>query len=158
MGRQENRRQSRRDVPCIEIRQVKVGSVRDIEQRVIGNEGVGDGKNNGPLEILLDLLDIHPELDGSPPLTQIQSATRWTMDMRTIAMKALRRIVGSLGRVPVQYALHSGRIAEATQLAAQDASDVQIHRAGRWESLAFMIYVRAGGEGAEFVSEALTKR
>ena len=66
--------------------------------------------------------------------------------------------IGSLGRVPVQYALHSGRIGGANQRAAQDASDVQIHRAGRWNSLAFMMYIRAGGEGAEFVSEALTKR
>ena len=91
MGRQENRRQSRRDVPCIEIRQVKVGSDRDKDQRVTGNEGVGDGKNNGPLEILLDLLDIYPELDASPPLTQIQSATGCTVAMRTMATKAWRR-------------------------------------------------------------------
>ena len=33
----------------------------------------------------------------------------------------------------------------------------QIQRAGRWKSLAFMSYVRAGGEGAEFVSQALTQ-
>ena len=32
---------------------------------MIGNEDGGDGKNNGALEILLDLLDIYPELNGS---------------------------------------------------------------------------------------------
>ena len=58
---------------------------------------------------------------------------------------------------PLQYALHSGRIGGATQLAAQGATNVQIQRAGRWKSLAFMVYVRAGGEGADFVSQALTQ-
>ena len=40
---------------------------------VIGIEGVGDKKNDGVLEILLDLLDIYPELNGSAPLIQIYS-------------------------------------------------------------------------------------
>ena len=68
--------------------------------------------------------------------------------------KALRRMVGRLGRDPVQYALDPGRIAGATQLAAQGASDILIQRASRWKSMKFMVYVRAGGEGAEFVSSA----
>ena len=124
---------------------------------MIENEGVGDGKNNGALEFLLDLLDIYPELDGSAPLMQIQSAIGWTVATCTIATKVLRRMVGSLGRDPIQYALHCGRIGRATQLAAQGASDIQIQREGRWKSLSFMVYVRAGGEGAEFVSEALIR-
>ena len=74
-----------------------------------------------------------------------------------MATEASRRMVGSLGRDPVQYALHLGRIGGRTQLAAQGASDIQIQREGRWKSLAFMVYVRAGGEGADFVSEALTR-
>ena len=74
-----------------------------------------------------------------------------------MATEASRRMVGSFGRDLVQYALHSGRIGGPTQLAAQGASDIQIQRAGRWKSLAFMVYVRAGGEGADFVSEALTR-
>ena len=111
----------------------------------------------GALEILLDLLDLYPELSGSAPLMQTRTATGWKVTTRTVATKALRWMVGSLGRDPTQYALHSGRIGGETQLAAQGASDIQIQRAGRWKSLEFMVYVRAGGEEAEFVSEALTK-
>ena len=118
---------------------------------------VGDGKNNGALEILLDLLDIYPELDGSAPLMQLQSATESTVATRTMATKSSRRLVGSLGRDAVQYVLHSGRIRGATQLAAQGASDIQIQRAGGLKSLAFVVYVRAGGEGAELVLEVLTR-
>ena len=70
---------------------------------------------------------------------------------------ALRMIAGGVGRDPLQHALHSGRISGATQLAAQGATNVQIQRAGRWKFLAFMVYVRAGGEGAEIVSQALTQ-
>ena len=66
-------------------------------------------------------------------------------------------MVSSMVRGPMTYALHSGRIGGATQLAAQGASDIQIQRAGRWKSLAFMGYVRAGGEGADFVSETLAR-
>ena len=106
---------------------------------MIGNKGVGDGKNNGALEILLDLLGIYPELDDTIPLMQIQTATGWTVATRTMATKSLRRVVGSLGRDPVQYALYSGRIVGATQLAAQGSSDIQIQRWGRWKSLAFMV-------------------
>ena len=34
---------------------------------------------------------------------------------------------------------------------------IEIHRAGRWKSSAFMVYVRAGGESAESVPRALSK-
>ena len=120
---------------------------------------VKDEKNNKALEVMLDLLNICPELDGSALLMQIQPANGWTVATRTMATQAMRWMVliGSLGRNPVQYALHSGRIGGATQLTAQSASDIQIQRARRWTSRAFMVNVRAGGEGAEFASEALTR-
>ena len=76
----------------------------------------------------MDLVDNYPELDESAPLMQTRSATGWTMATRTMATKALRRMVGSLRRDPVQCALHSGRIGGATQLAAQGASDIQIQK------------------------------
>ena len=79
----------------------KLGAIVTRTRVVIRNEGGGDGKDNGALEIVLDLLDICPELDGSAPLTQIQSATGWTVATRTISTKALRRMVDSLGRDPV---------------------------------------------------------
>lgn len=121
------------------------------------DQGTGGVRGYGALEIILDLLDLYPELSGSAPLMQTRTASGWKVISRAVATKALRRMVSSLGRDPAQYALHSGRIGGATQLAAQGASDIQIQRAGRWKSLAFMVYVRAGGEGAEFVSEALSR-
>ena len=51
----------------------RLGAIVTRTRVVIGNEGVRDEKNNGALEILLDLLGIYPELDGSAPLMQIHS-------------------------------------------------------------------------------------
>ena len=73
------------------------------------------------------------------------------------AVAALRLMIGSCGRDPAQYALHSGRIGGATQLTAPGVPELQIQRAGRWKSRAFMTYVREAGEGAGFVSAALAK-
>ena len=88
---------------------------------------------------------------------QTYSVAGWRVINRREATHALRVIVGGVGRDPLQYVLHSGRIGGATQLAAQGDTNVQIQRACRWKSLAFMVYVRAGGEGSEFVSQALTQ-
>ena len=44
-----------------------------------------------------------------------------------------------------------------TKLVAQEMSELQIRRAGRWKSRAFMVYVRDAGEGAQKVSAALTR-
>ena len=117
--------------------------------RVAAEDGVDGGvRSKGALEILLDLLDLYPTLDGAAPLMQTYSVAGWrVINRREASTHALRVIVGGVGRDPLQYALHSGRIGCATQLAAQGATNVQIQRAGRWKSLAFMVYVRAGGEG-----------
>ena len=126
--------------------------------RVSAADGVeGDVRNKGALEILLDLLDLYPTLDGAAPLMQTYSVAGWRVINRREATHPLRVIVGGVGMDLLQYALHSGRIGGATQLAAQEATNVQIQRAGRWKSLAFMVDVRAGGEGADFVSQALTQ-
>ena len=117
----------------------------------------GDVRSKGMLEILLDLLDLYPTLDEAAPLMQTYSVAGWRVINRREATHALSVIVGGVGRDPLQYALYSGRIGGATQLATQGATIVQIQRAGRWKSLAFMVYVRAGGEGVEFVSQALTQ-
>ena len=89
------------------------------------------------------------------PRTRVVAADGVDGDRRE-ATHALLMILGGVRRYPLQYALHSGRIGGATQLAAQGATNVQIQRAGRWKSLALIVYVRAGGEGAEFVSQVLT--
>ena len=108
-------------------------------------------------EALLELLNVHPQLPGEAPLTTRRTPSGWNVFTRTEAVAALRLMVGSSGRHPAHYALHSGKIGGATQLAAQGISELQIQRAGRWKSRAFMTYVRAGGEGAEPVSAALAR-
>ena len=81
----------------------------------------------------------------------------WKPFTRTEAVAALRLMIGSSGRDPAQYALHSGRIGGATQLAAHGVPELQIQRAGRWTSRAFMMYVWEAGEGAGSASAALAK-
>ena len=126
--------------------------------RVAAADGVdGDVRSKGALEILLDLLDLYLTLDEEAPLMQTYSVAGWRVINRRETTYALRVIVGGVGRDNLQYALNSGRIGGATQLVTQGATNVQIQRAGRWKSLAFVVYVRAGGEGAEFVSQALTQ-
>ena len=101
----------------------------------------GDVRSKGALEILLDLLDLYLTLDGAAPLMSIYYIAGWRVINRREATHALRVIVGGVGRDPLQYELHSGKIDGATQLAAQDATNVQIQRADRWKSL-------TRGEGA----------
>lgn len=108
------------------------------------------------LQVLLDLLDLYPQLGSQAPLMQWQGSLGGKVVSRSEATRALRLLVTSVGRNPEEFALHSGRIGGATHLASQGASEIQIQRAGRWKSSAFMVYVRAGGEGAKFVSHALT--
>ena len=152
----------RREVDKVEIcfrasnaDQKRIGAVVT-RTRVQQTEKRG-GREVGALEILLDLIDTHPDLDMTAPLMQSCTTSGWKVITRSEATRALRLLVSCVGREPSQYALHSGRIGGATHLAAQGASELQIQRAGRWKSLAFMVYVRTGGEGAEFVSRALSR-
>lgn len=110
----------------------------------------------GAFEAIVELLNVHPNLPGRAPLMTRMGANGWKVVTRGEAVVALRRMVACAGKDPAQYALHSGRIGGATQLAAQGVSDLQIQRAGRWKSRAFMVYVREAGEGAETVSVGLT--
>ena len=113
------------------------------------------GVPSGAFEALLDLLDVHPQLPGQAPLTARATSSGWKVFTRIEAVTALRVLVGSTGRDPSQYALHSGRIGGATQLAARGVTELQIQRAGRWKSRAYMVYVREAGEGPAGVSAAL---
>lgn len=126
--------------------------------RVRGAHGAGDGRTPmGAFEAIVALLNVHPQLPGSAPLMTRFTDGGWQVITRTEAVVALRMMVACTGRDPAQYALHSGRIGGATQLAAQGMSDLQIQRAGRWKSRAFMAYVREAGEGANVVSAALSR-
>lgn len=127
--------------------------------RVRGPGGAGLGRAPiGAFEAIGRLLDVQPDLPRSAPLITRFTTSGWTVVTRQEAVVALRKTVACTGRDPAQYELHSGRIGSATQLAAQGMSELQIQRAGRWKSGAFMVYVRAAGEGAERVSAALAKK
>lgn len=120
-----------------------------------------DGIGKAPLgafEALVELLNVHPSLPGRAPLMTRLTTAGWKVVTRSEAVAALRMMVACTGKDPAQYALHSGRIGGATQLAAQGMSDMQIQRAGRWKSRAFMVYVREAGEGEQKVSAVLAEK
>ena len=126
--------------------------------RVRMTEGAGVGKTPvGAFEALVELLDAHPRLPGGAPLMTRRTASGWKVITRIEAVVALKRMAASAGKNPAQFALHSGRIGGATKLAAQGMPELQIQRAGRWKSRAFMVYLRDAGEGAQKVSAALTR-
>ena len=126
--------------------------------RVPMAEGAGVGKTPvGAFEALVELLDAHPRLPGGAPQMTRRTASGWIVITPTESVLALRMMAASAGKNPAQFALHSGRVGVATKLAAQGMSELQIQRAGRWKSRAFMIYVRDSGEGAQKVSAALTR-
>ena len=126
--------------------------------RVRMAEGAGVGKTPvGAFEALVELLDAHPGRPGGAPLTTRRTASGWKVITRTEAVVALRIMAASAGKNPAHFALHSGRIGEATKLAAQEMSELQIQRADRWKSRAFMVYVRDAGEGAQKVPATLTR-
>ena len=102
----------------------------------------------GAFEALLELLAVHPQLPGGAPLTTRLTSRGWKSLTRTEAVAVFRLIVGSSGRDPAQFALHSGITGGATQLEAQGVPERQIQRAGRWKSRAFVAYIREAGEGA----------
>ena len=96
--------------------QNRLGSVVP-RTRVVAADGVdGHVRSKGALEILLDLLELYSTLDGAAPLMPTYSVVGWRVTNRREATHALRMIVGGVGRDPLQYALHSGRIGGATKL------------------------------------------
>ncbi|CAB1118551.1 unnamed protein product [Ectocarpus sp. CCAP 1310/34] len=135
--------------------QKRRGAIVTRERVMRDEEGGQMAEKIGALEILLNLLDVHPELGSTAPLMQSVKQGRWAVVSRSEATAALRDMARRVGENPTHFALHSGRIGGATQLAKQGASGVQIQRVGRWKSGAIMTYVRAGGEGANDVSRAL---
>ena len=82
--------------------QNRLGSVLP-RTRVAAADGVEGGvKSKGALEILLDLLDLYPTLDGASPLTQTYSVAGWRVINRSEATHALRVIVDGGGKDPLQ--------------------------------------------------------
>ena len=104
----------------------------------LSNEREMGGVLMGAFQVLLELRDVHPHLPREAPLTVRATSRGWKVFTRTEAVTALRLMVGCSGRDPMQFAHHSGRIGGGTQVAAQGISELQIQRAGRWKSRAFM--------------------
>lgn len=109
----------------------------------------------GAPEILLHLLNMHPALGTHAPLMQTEEQEMPRVVTRGKATRELERMASGVEADP-KRALHSGRISGATQPTKRGASAIQIQRAGRWISAAFVVYVRAEGEGSDYVSRALT--
>ena len=76
----------------------------------LSNEREMGGVLMGAFEVLLELLDVHPQLPGEAPLTVRASSRGWKVFTRTEAMAAFRLMARYSGRDPMQFALHSGRI------------------------------------------------
>ena len=78
--------------------QNRLGSVVP-STRVVATDRVdGDVRRKGALEILLDLLDPYPTLDGAASLTQTYSIAGLRLINRSEVTHALRMIVGGVGR------------------------------------------------------------
>ena len=90
-------------------------------------------------------------------MTMRSTSGEWKVFARSEAVAALRLMISSSGKNPMQFALHSGRIGGGTQLAAQGVSDLQVQRAGRWKSRVFMTYVREAGQEADAASTSFVQ-
>ena len=75
----------------------------------LANTGEPGGSPVGAFEVLLDLLAVHPLLPGGALLTVRRTSISWKPFKRTEAVAVLRLMIGSCGRNPAQYALHSGK-------------------------------------------------
>jgi hypothetical protein len=92
------------------------------------------------LELINSMLDVHPELPMQSPLLAYMSGNSVRTVTRAIATKALLKMLAEIGvKDTERYALHSGRIGAATQLAANGHSDSAIMAAGRWKSTSIMV-------------------
>ena len=101
----------------------RVGAIVTRTSVTVRKEKARNEKSYEVLEIILDLLDFYPQLSVSAPLMQTRTANGWKIITRMVATKALRRMVSSLGRHLARYALRSGRIGGAAQLATHRTSD-----------------------------------
>ena len=69
--------------------------VRDYAYAVVELEGNGGGVDRG-FDVLLELLDVHPQLPGGAPLTVTSRC--WKVSIRTEAVTALWLMVVCSGR------------------------------------------------------------
>ena len=88
---------------------IKKSRVHDYAYAVVQREEDG-GVSIGAFKLLLELLDVDPQLPGAAPLPVRATSRSWKVFTNTEAVAALLLIVGCSGRDPMQFALHSGII------------------------------------------------
>ena len=86
---------------------------------------------------LLDYLQVRPQEQG--PLFLVQSGAPLT---RALLSKSLKEALQASGVPSHDYDTHSFRAGRATDLAAAGASETLIRETGRWQSNAFLKYLR----------------
>lgn len=112
-----------------------------------------------PMQLLQCLRQSVPAPPTAPLMSYMKSPVTTAVISRDEATEALRRMIDSIPSdyPAAEYALHSGRIGAATQLASQNASQQVIQAAGRWkQASSFAPYIRPNSGDAATISAALT--
>ena len=89
---------------------------------------------------------------GEGPLFRFQDGCSLT---RQHHVAKLREVLQEVGLHPEKYAGHSFRIGAATMAAACGVQDSLIKTMGRWESIAYQLYVRTPQEQLAAVAATL---
>lgn len=76
----------------------------------MGKDEVNSQEITGALELLFELLVLHPDLDEKAPLMQTWGDGGWKMITRHGATATLRHLASCAGQDPWHYGLYSGRI------------------------------------------------
>lgn len=112
-------------------------------------------RSGGAGEILRELMELHPTLPATAPLTAYYAGGEQRNVTTTTALAALQLMLRKQQFEQAhKYTLHCGRIGAATRLANAGASDGAIMGAGRWGSTAHLTYVRQTGDAA-YISDLL---
>ena len=101
----------------------------------------------GAFETLLELLDIYPMLPAEASLTVKSTLVEWKVFTRTEAVAALILKMSSNEKNPCSSPTTLEEYGGGTQIASEGITDLQIQRAGRWKSGAFVSDVRKGVRG-----------
>ena len=104
-----------------------------------------------PVSALLAYLAVRGKIDG--PLFRFKDGRSLTREGFT---STVRSALSALGYDSSEYAGHSFRIGAATTAAEQGVEDSTIKMLGRWESSAFLLYVRTPRQSLSSISRRLS--
>ena len=106
-----------------------------------------------PVQALFGYLQLRGGVSG--PLFMHQDSTPLTC---SVFVKAIRSTLEELGYTnPLQYSGHSFRAGAATTAAAMNVEDSIIKTLGRWESAAYLLYVRIPKEELKHMSSTISR-